>query len=150
MHDPIYIERYGHRTWLKWHRGRRRATDPVFTGRRILEAMTLGTSVEIDLVIHADHGCAILHNLTLDDETTGTGRVIDTHAADLRALQLRDNAGQPIADRIMLLDDLAALLAQHRPTPMPCCNSISRRMLKHSMRRPSPISPPASAPWLPT
>lgn len=117
MTEPLYIDRDGHRTWLKWHRGRRRATDPVFTGARILEAMRLGASVEVDLVIHADHGCAILHDLTLERETTGTGRVRDNDAATLRALHLRGNDGTPIADRVMLLEDLCDLLATERPHP---------------------------------
>lgn len=117
MSDPLYLERNGHRTWLKWHRGRRKASDPVFTGSRILEAMRLGASVEVDLVIHADNGCAILHNLSLEEETTGTGLVRETGAAALRRMQLRGNDGQPIADRVMLLEDLCALLAQDRPHP---------------------------------
>jgi glycerophosphoryl diester phosphodiesterase len=115
--DPLFIERAGHRTWLKWHRGRRRATDPVFTGARILEGMRLGASVEVDLVIHADGGCAILHDLTLDRETTGTGRVRATDAATLRSLQLRDNDGRSIAEPVMLLEDLCQLLAQEQPHP---------------------------------
>ena len=111
MNQPILIERDGHRTWLKWHRARRRASDPVFTGERIIEAMRLGASIEVDLVIHADHGCAVLHDRTLERETTGTGRVHDTSAAALRQLHLRDNGGQPIASKVMLLEDLCALLA---------------------------------------
>ncbi len=111
MNQPILIERDGHRTWLKWHRARRRASDPVFTGERIIEAMRLGASIEVDLVIHADHGCAVLHDRTLERETTGTGRVHDTSAAALRQLHLRDNGGQPIASKVMLLEDLYALLA---------------------------------------
>lgn len=117
MSDPLYIEWNGHRTWLKWHRGRRKASDPVFTGSRILEAMRLGASVEVDLVIHADNGCAILHNLSLDEETTGTGLVRQTSAARLRQLHLRGGDGEPIADRVMLLEDLCALLAQNPPHP---------------------------------
>lgn len=117
MIDPLYIERNGHRTWLKWHRGRRKASDPVFTGSRILEAMRLGASVEVDLVIHADNGCAILHNLSLDEETTGTGLVRQTPAARLRQLHLRGGDGEPIADRVMLLEDLCTLLAQNPPHP---------------------------------
>lgn len=117
MSDPLYIERDGHRTWVKWHRGRRRPTDPVFTGSRILEAMRLGASVEVDLVIHADYGCAILHNFALDAETTGTGLVRETPAAVLRELNLRGNDGQPIADKVMLLEDLCALLAKEKPHP---------------------------------
>ncbi|MGV1958447.1 glycerophosphodiester phosphodiesterase [Agrobacterium sp. 22-214-1] len=112
MNQPILIDRDGHRTWLKWHRARRRADDPVFTGERIIEAMRLGASIEVDLVIHADHGCAVLHDRTLERETTGTGRVRDTSAATLRQLHLRDNDGQPIDAKVMLLEDLCALLAE--------------------------------------
>jgi glycerophosphoryl diester phosphodiesterase len=111
MSDPVAVVRDGHRTLLKWHRARRRATDPVFTGRRILEGMALGASVEVDLVVHADHGFAVLHEPVLGRETTGQGRVADTSAETLRTLQLRGNDGRPIADRVMLLDDLTALLA---------------------------------------
>ncbi|MFK3779755.1 glycerophosphodiester phosphodiesterase [Agrobacterium sp. NPDC089420] len=114
---PILIERDGHRTWLKWHRGRRRAADPVFTGERIIEAMRLGASVEVDLVIHADQGCAVLHDLTLERETTGTARVRDTSAAALRQLHLRDNQGKPIEATVMLLEDLCALLASQTVHP---------------------------------
>ena len=117
MTDPLFIERNGHRTWLKWHRGRRRASDPVFTGARILEAMRLGASVEVDLVIHADHGCAVLHDLSLEKETTGSGLVRQTSADTLRGLHLRGNDGAPLPDRVMLLEDLCALLAQTPPHP---------------------------------
>lgn len=117
MTHPILIDRNGHKTWLKWHRGRRRASDPVFTGERIIEAMRLGASIEVDLVIHADHGCAVLHDRTLERETTGTGRVRDTSAATLRQLHLRDNDGQPIASKVMLLEDLCALLADDTVHP---------------------------------
>lgn len=115
MISPIAVERNGHRTWLKWHRGRRRAGDPAFTGARILEGMAMGASVEVDLVIHADHGCAILHDLSLERETTGTGLVRQTSAAALRALHLRGDDGAVLPDRVMLLEDLCALLVAHPP-----------------------------------
>jgi glycerophosphoryl diester phosphodiesterase len=117
MTDAISVTRDGHRTFLKWHRARRHGTDPVFTGRRILEGMKLGASVEVDLVVHADNGFAVLHDLALDKETTGTGLVRETPAEVLRGLQLRDNKGQPIADKVMLLEDLAALLARDGAHP---------------------------------
>lgn len=117
MADAVSITRDGHRAFFKWHRGRRRITDPVFTGQRILEGMALGASVEVDLVIHADQGLAVLHDLSLDDDTTGTGLVRNTTAAALRALHLRDNDGRPIADTVMLLEDLAALLVETPPHP---------------------------------
>jgi glycerophosphoryl diester phosphodiesterase len=114
---PLYVDRDGHRTWIKWHRGRRHLSDPAFTGERIIEAMRLGASVEVDLVIHADHGCAVLHDPTLERETTGTGKVRDTAAAALRDLHLRDNDGQPIAGKVLLLEDLCALLAREGAHP---------------------------------
>ncbi|MGB3335817.1 MAG: glycerophosphodiester phosphodiesterase family protein [Devosia sp.] len=112
MNDPIFISRDGHRTWLKWHRGRRKASDPVFTGARILEAMQLGASVEVDLVVTGDKGMAVLHDKTLDRETTGKGAVAAASDATIRQLQLRGNDGEPIGDRVMLLDDLCRLMAQ--------------------------------------
>lgn len=117
MADAISVTREGHRTFFKWHRGRRMASDPVFTGRRIIEGMQLGASVEVDLVIHADDGMAVLHNLSLERETTGSGPVRETSAEVLRGLHLRGNAGQPIDDKVMLLEDLAALIARDGAHP---------------------------------
>jgi glycerophosphoryl diester phosphodiesterase len=115
MADPLYLERDGHRTWLKWHRARRRATDPVFSRSRILEGMRLGASVEVDLVVHGGGGMAVLHNLTLEEETTGTGPVRDADAATLRALHLRANDGRVLPERVMLLEDLCAELGRDPP-----------------------------------
>jgi len=112
MSSDIFIERAGHRTWLKWHRARRYHDDPVFTGKRILEGMAEGSSVEVDLVVHADRGFAVLHDLDLDDDTTGTGPVRNASAATLRALNLRANDGTPLPDTVMLLEDLAALVVR--------------------------------------
>ena len=79
--------------------------------------MALGASVEVDLVLHADDGFAVLHNLELEPETTGRGLVRETPAATLRTLRLRDNDGRPISDRVMLLEDLAALIARDGAHP---------------------------------
>lgn len=118
MSGPVRVERNGHRTLLKWHRARRRGSDPVFTGRRILEGMALGASVEVDLVVHKDHGFAVLHDhRSIARETTGTGPAAAHSADELRALHLRGNDGAPIADRVMLLEDLCALLAETPPHP---------------------------------
>jgi glycerophosphoryl diester phosphodiesterase len=118
MIDPVSVTRDGHRTFLKWHRARRRVSDPVFTGRRILEGMALGASVEVDLVRHRDNGLAVLHDhLAIERETTGSGPSITHTAAELRALNLRGNDGAPITDHVMLLEDLCALLAQTPPHP---------------------------------
>lgn len=112
MADPLFIERAGHRTWLKWHRAKRRASDPVFTGQRILEGMRLGASVEVDLVVHGDRGFAVLHDLTADRETTGSGPIAKLGAAELRSFLLRGEDRVPLSEHVMLLEDLSALLAQ--------------------------------------
>jgi glycerophosphoryl diester phosphodiesterase len=112
MTDPIFITRGGHRTWLKWHRARRKGSDPVFTGARIIEGLRLGASVEVDLVVHADRGYAVLHDLSVERETTGSGKVAELGAKALRSLHLRGEDGVPLPDKVMLLEDLCALLAQ--------------------------------------
>lgn len=117
MTDPIFIARDGHKTWLKWHRGRRRAGDPAFTGRRILEGMALGASVEVDLVVHADRGYAVLHDLSVERETTGSGKVAELTAAQLRSFYLRDEDGKPLDQPVMLLEDLATLLTKSGAHP---------------------------------
>jgi len=111
MSDGVSILRDGHRTMLKWHRGRKSITDLPFTGERILEGMRLGASVEVDLVKHADGGFAVLHDFALDRDTTGHGLVKDTPAGELRTLFLRGVDGQPTAHRPMLFEDLCALIA---------------------------------------
>jgi glycerophosphoryl diester phosphodiesterase len=115
MSDPLFIDHDGHRTWLKWHRARRRATDAVFSSARLLEGMRLGASVEVDLVVHGDGGMAVLHNLTLEEETTGSGAVRAADAASLRALHRRANDGQVLPERVMLLEDLCKELRREAP-----------------------------------
>lgn len=84
----------------------------MFTGTRVLEGMRLGASVEVDLVVHADGGYAVLHDLGVERETTGSGKVAELGAAALRALHLRAEDGAALPDHVMLLEDLAALLLQ--------------------------------------
>lgn len=114
---PLHLDHDGHRTRIKWHRARRRPDDPPFTARRIIEAMRLGASVEVDLVLHADRGYAVLHDRTVDRATTGVGRVADLSAAQLREISLRSNRGRPLYQRVLLLEDLASLLADVEVAP---------------------------------
>lgn len=111
MTDGIAQIRNGHRTLFKWHRGRKHGTDLPFTGARILEGMRLGASVEVDLRRHGDGGFAVLHDKTLDKSTTGSGPVVAQGAAALRELYLRDAEGRPSTHKVMLLEDLAGLIA---------------------------------------
>lgn len=118
MSDPVGVTRHRHRTWFKWHRARRRASDPPFTRQRVLEGLAIGASVEVDLVVHGGHGFAVLHDhLSIAGETTGEGASRDHSGEALRRLNLRANDGTPIADRVMLLEDLCALLEGTPPHP---------------------------------
>ncbi len=112
MTSDIFFEVGGRRVFLKWHRGRRRLSDPVFTGRRILEGMALGASVEVDLVVHGGQGFAVLHDLELGGETTGHGAVADKSAEELRREHILDNRGTPTDEPVLLLEDLCALLGK--------------------------------------
>lgn len=117
MAAPLFLDRDGHRCWLKWHRARRRATDPVFARDRILEGLRLGASVEVDLVVHGGGGMAVLHNLVLDEETTGSGPVRAADPARLRALHRRANDGRVLPERVTLLEDLCDDLRRDPPHP---------------------------------
>lgn len=112
MANDVFCVVGGHKTFFKWHRGRRELADPVFTGKRILEGMALGASVEVDLRKHGDGGFAVLHDAGLDRETTGKGPVATARADALRQLHLRDNDGKPTDHRLMLLEDLSKLIAE--------------------------------------
>jgi glycerophosphoryl diester phosphodiesterase len=110
-HD-VAIETGGHRVRLKWHRLKRHRDDLNFTPRRLREGMAAGAAVEVDLRLHADHSFVCLHDDTLDRETTGRGPVAAASADALRALRLRDEAGQPSDQPPILLEELAEL-ARH-------------------------------------
>ncbi|MEO1224055.1 MAG: glycerophosphodiester phosphodiesterase family protein [Pseudomonadota bacterium] len=96
---------------LKWHRGRRLITDAVFTRSRIAEGMRLGASIEVDIQRHGSNGFVILHDETLDRETSGSGPVATQKVHRLRQLRMRDNNGTVTSEPVLLLDDLAGLLA---------------------------------------
>jgi glycerophosphoryl diester phosphodiesterase len=117
MTDACVIYWRGRRVALKWHRARKHATDTAFTGGRIVEGMRSGASVEVDINRIADGGFAILHDDHLDRETTGSGRVDQALRDVLRGLVLRDNDGRPTDQPLMLLDDLAALVASGEVHP---------------------------------
>jgi glycerophosphoryl diester phosphodiesterase len=64
----------------------------------------------VDLVIHADRGYAVLHDLSVERETNGRGKVAELGADALRALRLRNEDGTILPDFVMLLEDLTELL----------------------------------------
>ncbi|MGC4963158.1 glycerophosphodiester phosphodiesterase [Gordonia sp. DT101] len=114
---PTAVIHDGHTTQIKWHRARRRADDPAFTTSRIIEGMAVGASVEVDLVLHADRGFAVLHDRDVAHATTGTGRISELPASYVRTLFLRSNTGVPLDEPVLLLEDLADILDRQAVHP---------------------------------
>ncbi|TPW32538.1 glycerophosphodiester phosphodiesterase [Martelella alba] len=108
---PIVLETDGHVTLLKWHRGRRNLTDTPFAGSRILQGMTAGASVEIDLQIHGEGGMVVLHDPLLEQSTTGVGPVAATPSAGFAGVNLKTKDGADSGEAVMLLDRLTQLIA---------------------------------------
>lgn len=108
--DGVALQSGGHRVRLKWHRLKRERSDPVFTGARLAEGLALGASMEVDLRVHAGGGLVVLHEPSLDHETTGTGLIADASPEYLRSLRIRGEDGAPTDDPVLLLEDLTGLM----------------------------------------
>ncbi len=117
--DPtgLALFRDGHRTRLKWHRLRRSMSDPLFDAATMQAGFVLGASMELDLRVRADGGFVVLHDTTLDRETTGHGAIAATTRAGLQALSLDDSAlANPGPPRALLLsEELAPMLKSAHP-----------------------------------
>ncbi len=100
----------GKRTRLKWHRLRRSMADYEFSAEVMAEGFRIGASMELDLQVRADGGFVVMHDQTLDRETTGTGRVADMDGAALSAIPYRQ---QPRP--LILSEELADLLPEAHP-----------------------------------
>ena len=95
---------------LKWHRLRRRLSDPEFGAAVLAEGFRLGASMELDLQVRADGGFVVLHDDNLDRETTGHGPVRLQTGPDLARLSLREQPRPPI-----LTEELAGLIRAAHP-----------------------------------
>jgi len=105
--DGVAIHAHDHVVRLKWHRMKRRAGDIPFTPAILAEALALGASAEIDLQLHGEGGFVVLHDETLDRETTGHGPVREARVETICALRMRAPDGAATDQAVMLLEDLA-------------------------------------------
>lgn len=94
---------------LKWHRLRRRMSDPLFSAEIMAEGFGLGASMELDLRVRRDGGFVVLHDERLEGETTGQGLVADFALNELKPLTFKD--GRPL----IFSEDLAAMLQKANP-----------------------------------
>jgi glycerophosphoryl diester phosphodiesterase len=100
----------GHRTRLKWHRLRLSLSAPLFSAETMALGFRVGASMELDLRVRGDGGFAVLHDKTLEGETTGFGRVCETSGETLRGLTMKAGGTSPI-----LSEDLASLISTAHP-----------------------------------
>lgn len=105
----LALTRGDHVTRLKWHRLRRRMTDPLFGAEVMAAGFALGASMELDLRVRRDGGFVVLHDEFLEGETTGKGRIADFALNELKAFHFED--GRPL----VFTEDLAAMLQKANP-----------------------------------
>lgn len=99
-----------HVTRLKWHRLRRSMNDPEFGTAVMLDGFHAGASMELDLRVRGDGGFVVLHDVTLERETTGTGLAAVLTGPQIAALRYRTQDRAPI-----LSEDLAQMLDASHP-----------------------------------
>ena len=104
---------------LKWHQLRRRREDPVFARANLKAGLAAGAALEVDLVATADGDLVCLHELTLDEETTGHGPVAAQPSAAVLALRQRDAAGRPTGSPVLSLGELVQMLRASPPPGRP-------------------------------
>ncbi|MEI6096808.1 MAG: glycerophosphodiester phosphodiesterase family protein [Alphaproteobacteria bacterium] len=100
-------------TRLKWHRLRRSLADPEFGADVMRAGFALGASMELDLNVRGDGGFVVLHDATLDRETTGRGKVADMTGAAL-GLITYVQSGQPL----ILSETLAGMITRAHPNAL--------------------------------
>ncbi|NZD63250.1 glycerophosphodiester phosphodiesterase [Rhizobium sp. WYCCWR 11290] len=109
----LEISHEGHRTRLKWHRLRKRFSDPLFSAEVMAEGFAAGASMELDLRVRADGGFVVLHDKELEGETTGHGPVAEKSVSDLSGIRMQEG------DRPLILsEDLAAMMQSTHPAAL--------------------------------
>ncbi|MBY3347565.1 glycerophosphodiester phosphodiesterase [Rhizobium laguerreae] len=109
----LEISHEGHRTRLKWHRLRKRFSDPLFSAEVMAEGFAAGASMELDLRVRADGGFVVLHDRELEGETTGHGPVAEKSVSDLSGVLMQEG-GRPL----ILSEDLAAMMQSTHPAAL--------------------------------
>jgi glycerophosphoryl diester phosphodiesterase len=119
--DPptIALEAGGRPITLGWHKLRRRREDPAFSRANLEAGLGAGAAVEVDLVATADGDLVCLHELRLEDETTGCGPVAGQSSESVLSFRQRDNTGRPLGSRVLSLDEIVEVLRANPPGDRP-------------------------------
>lgn len=105
----------GRQVLLKWHVLRRQAADVPFDLDNLRLGLEAGASVEIDIQTLADDDWVVLHDDTLDIETTGAGPVAALNGPDAKHLSMRDPTTGKAAAPVALLADMTTFVAERNP-----------------------------------
>ena len=112
MFRALHAARVNHAPRVKWHMLRRRKADAPFLRANLDAALRAGAACEVDIVLTSDGHAVCLHDLTLDRETTGRGRVADCTRAQIEALRQRAPDDVALAEPPLFLDEVAAAAAR--------------------------------------
>jgi glycerophosphoryl diester phosphodiesterase len=113
MNSGLSINLAGHVTRLKWHRLRRSKEEPEFGSGAMSEGFRLGASMELDLRVRADGGFVVIHDETLDRETTATGILAKLTQNDLDGVKYRQSHSP-----LILSEHLASLIPSAHPNAL--------------------------------
>jgi glycerophosphoryl diester phosphodiesterase len=113
MNGGLSISLAGHVTRLKWHRLRRSQEDPEFGSAAMSEGFRLGASMELDLRVCADGGFVVIHDETLDRETTATGILAKLKQNDLDFVNYQQSESP-----LILSEHLASLMPSAHPNAL--------------------------------
>lgn len=111
--NGLAVSRSGRETRLKWHRLRRSRAEPEFSVEVMRDGFLRGASMELDLRLRADGGFVVLHDATLDRETTGVGAALDQTAQDLAVVRYRQSG-----TALTLSEHLAELMPSAHPNAL--------------------------------
>jgi glycerophosphoryl diester phosphodiesterase len=112
---PSRSRRGGRLISLKWHQLRRRREDPAFARANLEAGLAAGAVLEVDLVATADGDLVCLHELRLEDETTGRGVVAAQSSDSVLSFRQRDNAGRSLHTRVLSLGQIVDMLGANPP-----------------------------------
>lgn len=93
------------------HRGRMTPNGIENSLPDILETWSKDCLVEVDIAATRDGALALLHDLTLERETTATGPVAALLSAELGPIRRRNSSGAPTQRPISMLSELLAAAA---------------------------------------
>lgn len=102
---------------IKWHRLKRRRTDPPFLRTNLEAALLANAPAEVDLQVTSDGHLVCLHDDTLDRETSGEGSVASHPRTAIETMVQRAPDGRLLGEPPLFLDEVADAMRRHGARP---------------------------------